>query len=83
VHNGIYLFLFIGINKIIFAGWCVLVSFSPWAENDQIAFGTDPLKLLVNVGVTTVSFMKCFVNFFSPTIRTLHGGSLKKDFLKL
>jgi hypothetical protein len=33
---------FISINKFIFAGWCVLVSFSSWAENDQRAFDTDP-----------------------------------------
>jgi hypothetical protein len=32
--------IFIGINKFIFAGWCVLVSFSSWAENDQRAFSS-------------------------------------------
>jgi hypothetical protein len=38
---GFNLHLVIGINKFIFAGWCVLLSFSSWAKNDQTAFDTD------------------------------------------
>jgi hypothetical protein len=73
---GFNLHLFIGINKFIFAGWCVLVSFSSWAENDQTAFDTT-FELRVNRGVSAVSFMKFYAHFSSPTIRTV-----KKDFLE-
>jgi len=80
---GFNLHLFIGINKFIFAGWCVLVSFSSWAENDQRAFDTIHrciCELLVHRGVGAVSFMKYSAHFSSPTVRTLHGDLMEKGF---